>query len=289
MQATISRNLKDPHSKALPACRRAGNPTAFPHCLRLRHSLLTGEGKVGVIGRIMKEFTAEELGTHNGKDGRFVYIAFEGKVYDVSKSPLWAKGLHMNRHPSGKDLTAEIQAAPHGPEVLERYPQAGILKKGTPEELKHLPPILQSLLQRLPMARRHPHPMIVHFPIAFLMAASLFIILPLLFKNPFFQITSFYLLILGAISSPFAMATGLLTWWINYRLKLTPFVKKKIQLSILLLIFEIVLIVWRSSSGNTSNPIYSIMMLLLTPIVILLGYYGGQMTFPAEKSDAVKE
>ena len=231
----------------------------------------------------MKEITSEELLSFNGKDGNPVYIAFQGKIYDVSKSPLWFKGLHMNRHPSGKDLSGEISAAPHGPEVFERYPQVGVLKKGPPEELKHLPPILQNLLQRYPMARRHPHPMIVHFPIALLMASSLFLILHLLFQNPFFWSTSFYLLILGAISSPFGMASGLFTWWINYRLKLTPFVKKKIQLSILLLVFEIILIVWRSSSTNISNPVYFIMMLLLTPIVSLLGYYGGQMTFPTEK------
>ena len=193
------------------------------------------------------------------------------------------KGLHMNRHPSGKDLTGEISAAPHGIEVLERYPQVGVLKKGAPEELKHLPLLLQNLLQKFPMARRHPHPMVVHFPIALLMASSLFVLLHLLFKNPSFEITSFYLLILGAIASPFAMATGLLTWWINYRLKLTLFVKRKIQFSILLLIFEIILILWRSFQSQISNPIYFIMMILLTPIVSILGYYGGQMTFPAEK------
>ena len=113
----------------------------------------------------MKEFTTEELLSFNGKNGHPVYIAFEGKVYDVSKSPLWSKGLHMNRHVPGKDLRGEISAAPHGPEVLDRYPQVGVLKKGPPEELKHLPSILQNLLQRYPMARRHPHPMLVHFPI----------------------------------------------------------------------------------------------------------------------------
>lgn len=48
----------------------------------------------------MKEFSSEELSTFNGKEGRPVNIAFEGKVYDVSKSPLWSKGIHMNRHPS---------------------------------------------------------------------------------------------------------------------------------------------------------------------------------------------
>jgi predicted heme/steroid binding protein/uncharacterized membrane protein len=230
----------------------------------------------------MKKFTSEELSSFNGKDGNPVYIAFEGKIYDVSKSPLWPSGSHMKRHPSGKDLTGEISAAPHGPEVFDRYPQVGILKKGAPEELKHLPPILQNLIRRFPMARRHPHPMIVHFPIAFLMGTSLFVLLHLLLQNPSFEIVSFYLLILGTISSPFAMATGLFTWWINYRLKLTHFVKRKIQLSILLLIFEIIIIFWRSSNTEISNPLYFIMMLILTPIVGLLGYYGGQMTFPSE-------
>jgi predicted heme/steroid binding protein/uncharacterized membrane protein len=231
----------------------------------------------------MKEFTAEELTSFNGKDSRPVLIAFQGKVFDVTKSPLWTKGLHMNRHLSGKDLAGEISAAPHGTEVLERYPQVGVLKKGAPEELKHLPPMLRNLLQTFPSARRHPHPMVVHFPIALFMASSLFILLYLIFKNPSFEITSFYLLILGAVASPFAMATGLLTWWINYRLKLTYLVKRKIQLSVLLLIFEIILILWRGFQYQISHPIYFILIVLLAPIVSLLGYYGGQMTFPTEK------
>jgi len=231
----------------------------------------------------MKEFTSEELVRFDGKDGRPVYIALEGKVYDVSKSPLWSKGFHMNRHPPGKDLGGEITAAPHGPEVLERYPQIGILKKGPPEELKHLPPLLRDFLHKFPMARRHPHPMVVHFPIAFLMASSLFILLHLIFKKPSFELTSFYLLILGAIASPFAMGTGFLTWWINYRMKLTHLVKSKIQFSILLLLFEVILIVWRMSTPEISSPVYFILVLSLTPIVTLLGYYGGQMTFPPEQ------
>jgi predicted heme/steroid binding protein/uncharacterized membrane protein len=235
----------------------------------------------------MKEMTSEELLSLSGMNGNPAYVAFQGKIYDVSRSPLWPKGLHMKRHPAGKDLGAEISAAPHGPEVLERYPQVGILKKGVPEELKHLPAVLQRLLQQFPMARRHPHPMIIHFPIAFLMGASLFLLLYLLFHNPTFSTTGFYLLVLGAISSPFAMATGLFIWWINYRLKLIYYVKRKIQLSILLLILEVVLILWHSSRPNLLlhgiHLAYPIMMLILTPIVGLLGYYGGQMTFPTEK------
>ena len=235
----------------------------------------------------MKEITSEELLSFSGKDGSPAYVGLQGKIYDISKSPLWPKGLHMKRHPAGKDLSGEISAAPHGPEVLEHYPQVGILKKGVPEELKHLPVLLQTFLQQFPMARRHPHPMVVHFPIAFLMGTSLFMLLYLLFKNLTFNTMSFYLLVLGAISSPFAMATGLFTGWINYRLKLTYYIKRKIQLSILLLIFEIVLILWHSLSPKIPlpgiHPIHFILTLILTPIVALLGYYGGQMTFPPEK------
>ena len=77
----------------------------------------------------MKEFDKESLTEFDGKDGKPVYVAHQGKVYDVSASRFWKTGTHMKRHPSGRDLTAEITAAPHGPEVLERYPQVGILKK----------------------------------------------------------------------------------------------------------------------------------------------------------------
>jgi len=41
----------------------------------------------------MKEFSSEELSTFNGKEGRPVNIAFEGKVYDVSKTLSGPKGF----------------------------------------------------------------------------------------------------------------------------------------------------------------------------------------------------
>lgn len=231
----------------------------------------------------MKEFTSEELQTFNGKDGNPIYIAFEGKVYDVTQSRLWSKGIHMNRHLPAKDLTSGLTAAPHGSEVFERYPQIGILKKGSPEELKHLPKSLQGLLQKFPMARRHPHPMLVHFPIAFLMASSLFYLLYFILLFPSLKITSIHLLVLGTISTPFAIATGLLTWWVNYRLKLTPFIKRKIQLSAFLLAIEFIIILFLIGEIQIAHAIYMTLIFLITPVVILLGYYGGQMTFPAEK------
>lgn len=235
----------------------------------------------------MKEFTSEELQSYNGKEGKPVYVAFQGRVYDVTRSRLWSTGSHMKRHPSGKDLAGEISAAPHGPEVLERYPQVGILRGGPLEELKHLPSWLQNMLERFPFAKRHPHPMVVHFPIAFLMAASLFTLLHLFFRNPSLELTGFYLLILGTIATPFALATGFLTWWINYMLKPNPLIKRKIHLSFLLLALEIFLVLWRgfcpAISSQQVHSLYVILMLILTPVVGLIGFYGGQLTFPSEK------
>ena len=77
----------------------------------------------------MKEFTPDELAKYNGQSGNPVYIAHDGKVYDVSESKLWRNGLHMKRHHAGQELTTDIQAAPHETDVLERYPQVGVLKK----------------------------------------------------------------------------------------------------------------------------------------------------------------
>jgi len=235
----------------------------------------------------MKEMTPEELASFDGKDGRPVCVAHQGKVYDVTESRLWSSGSHMKRHPSGKDLTGEISAAPHGPEVLERYPQVGTLKAEPLAELKHLPPRLQAVLQRFPSMKRHPHPMVVHFPIAFLMGASLFILLFFFFRDPSLELTSFYLLILGTIASPLAMTTGFLTWWVNYMLKPNRFVRRKIQLSFLLLGLEVFLILWRGFNPALSSqhvtPVYSVLMLILTPVVGLIGFYGGQLTFPPEK------
>ena len=129
--------------------------------------------------------------------------------------------------------------------------------------------------------------MVVHFPIALLMAASLFILLFIFFPRASFEITGFYLLILGAVASPFAMGTGFLTWWVNYMLKPNPFVRKKIWLSFLLLTLEVSLILWRglcpAFSSRDMSPLYIILMLALAPVVGLIGYYGGQLTFPAEK------
>ncbi|MEM1716039.1 MAG: cytochrome b5 domain-containing protein [Candidatus Bathyarchaeia archaeon] len=77
----------------------------------------------------MREFTEEELAKYDGKNGRPTYIAYDGKVYDISTSFLWKNGRHQVIHVAGTDLTEALRQAPHSEEVLKRFPIIGILRK----------------------------------------------------------------------------------------------------------------------------------------------------------------
>ena len=74
-----------------------------------------------------RKVTSKELEEHNGKEGKPAYIVYQGKVYDVSGSDLWRDGDHMGLHQAGKDLTDELELAPHMEEVLERVKLVGEL------------------------------------------------------------------------------------------------------------------------------------------------------------------
>jgi len=53
------------------------------------------------------------------------------------------------------------------------------------------------------------HPLVVHFPIAFLVGAALFYFLSWMFRNQTFAMTAFLLLILGTLAAGAAVGTGL--------------------------------------------------------------------------------
>ena len=74
-----------------------------------------------------KKFTLEELLKFDGRNGNPAYMGYKGKVYDVSDSSFWLSGDHLGAHQAGKDLTAELDLAPHGPENLDRVKLVGDL------------------------------------------------------------------------------------------------------------------------------------------------------------------
>ncbi len=235
----------------------------------------------------LKEFNPESLAPFDGKNGNPIYVSYQGRVIDLSQSKLWKSGLHMKRHSAGKDLTAEISAAPHGPEVLERYPQVGILKKKEEGE-SGIPAYLSGLLERYPFLRRHVHPMMVHFPIGFMIAPVLFILLYFITGLESFEITAWFCLGAGIIFSPLAIGSGYFTWWLNYGARRMRPVTIKIRCSFLLLAVSLFAFFWRYYhpkvfADGGGGALYFLLLLGLIPIVSVIGWYGATLTFPLEK------
>jgi len=236
----------------------------------------------------VKKFDTDSLSVYNGEGGRPVYIAYKGRVIDVSGSRLWKTGTHMKRHRSGCDLTTDIKAAPHDIDVLERYPEVGKLVREEPAEVR-IPGILQRLITRFPMLRRHPHPMTVHFPIVFMTAATVFALLYLATGHTSFETTAFHCLGGGLLFTLVAISTGLYTWWLNYFARPVRAVKIKLRISPLLFGVSLAAFVWRILDPNVltdlkgAGYLYLLLVISLFPLVTVIGWFGAQLTFPMEE------
>jgi len=71
-------------------------------------------------------YTRSELALRNGQDLPEIWIAWEGKIFDVTESRLWKNGKHYE-HWAGQDLTKELADSPHGRRVFEGREPIGVL------------------------------------------------------------------------------------------------------------------------------------------------------------------
>lgn len=73
-----------------------------------------------------EKYTIQQLALRNGRDKPEIWVAYKGKIYDVSESRLWRKGMHYE-HWAGQDLTSELKDAPHTETVFLRFKEIGVL------------------------------------------------------------------------------------------------------------------------------------------------------------------
>ncbi len=74
----------------------------------------------------LAEYNRFQLALRNGTDKEEIWIAYQGKIYDVTESRYWKKGKHYE-HFAGQDLTDELSDAPHTAWVFEHLTIVGIL------------------------------------------------------------------------------------------------------------------------------------------------------------------
>jgi predicted heme/steroid binding protein len=68
----------------------------------------------------MRTFSEDELKKYDGRNSP-AYIAYRGKVYDVSASYHWRNGIHHATHRAGCDLTGALEQAPHDAALLHKF------------------------------------------------------------------------------------------------------------------------------------------------------------------------
>lgn len=224
--------------------------------------------------------TLEELEQYDGQNGQKAYIAYKGNVYDVTSSPLWKDGIHKKMHKAGLDLTDVLKNAPHGEEVFTRFTIVDTLDKKTEEMSDWV----------VWYRKYHPHPKLVHFPIALHLFAAGADLIFLLHPTSSFATAVFYTFFVATITGALAMVPGILSWWINYHLAMTHIFVIKLLLSIATLLLGIVAIFVYLENPDVvyvtdfKSILYHGIVFLTGMAVIILGYYGGKITWPDKES-----
>ena len=235
-----------------------------------------------------KRFTPKDLADFDGSDGKPVYVAHKGVVYDITASRLWKAGKHMNRHHAGADMGLELSQAPHAADVLERFPRVGILEAqaiALEPVADRVPAWLSRFMKRFPMLKRHPHPMTVHFPIAFCVLAPLCLLLSLATGWPGFDGALAVLLGAGVLFTPVAIVTGLFTWWLNYAAARIPPILVKLAATPVLFLAVLWAFVECVKTPDIAahpgdHPGFVLVVLALFPLASLIGWFGAALTFP---------
>lgn len=227
-----------------------------------------------------KQFTVEELKQFDGKEGRPAYFAMDGVVFDATNSRLWRNGTHVRKHNAGEELSAAIMTAPHGKSVADRLPRVGIVA----EEVAPAPATAVETVQ-LPwfaalFYKLHAHPASVHYPIALCAVASFLHAVSLLCDCPTTRTVALWNLVIGLVSSPVPIVSGFVDWVYQFEGRPTTLFMAKIVLSVVLLVIGAVVLSLHFLAGGQPAVLYHLLMLSFAPLVMLLGFFGGRITFP---------
>jgi len=241
-----------------------------------------------------RKFTLEELKQYDGKEGRPAYFVVDGVVYDATASKLWRNGTHVRVHNAGIDLSSAILVAPHPRDRLDTLPKVGVVD--APSEAQRAAPAKDDGVPWFASFSysMHGHPASVHFPIALAVAASMLHIGAwFLSGGPLCAAAStscggtvnlclsaaLYSLVLGTLFAPVAIVTGIIDWKYQFAATRTNLFLWKLALSgVFLMVAGAALAVRFVAPEQTL--LYDLLVVLLAPVALGLGFVGGRITFP---------
>ncbi len=270
--------------------------------------------------------TKEQLKEFNGKDGKPAYIAYKGKVYDISSSDFWTGGSHMGRFNAGEDHTDTISISPHGEANIFRFKEVDVLEDDNsaennnsdntstiiPDAKEMLSDVDKKMADRIKWYKKnHPHPKLIHFPIGmfgYAFFAQLIAVVYYLISG--YNSISSFLTATGVVVTAFsiiftipAIASGALSFYINYNGFANTILKKKMIGSAVILITAVISVFFGKYelTGGESfwgvfaqidafrhyNPltsIYSLFTLINLAVITFVADNGGKITWPQDKN-----
>lgn len=232
----------------------------------------------------MQQFSEKELREYNGQDGRPAYIAYEGNVYDVTSSKFWKNGSHFKKHFAGSDLTAELVNAPHSDEVFANFPCVGKFVAIT-----HTAGETKKERYRQWYARYHPHPMVIHFPIALHYFSATADVLFLANPSDKYEAAVFLSFLIATVMGFAALVTGIFSWWINYDFSMSRAFVIKLIGAFFTLVVGIIPIVQKMMNPNVpfsqgiEGWLYHSIIFITVISITVVGYYGGKITWGKQR------
>ncbi len=128
------------------------------------------------------------------------------------------------------------------------------------------------------------HPLVIHFPIAFLMGAALFYFGAWVLRKEHFAVAAFWLLILGALSLAAAVATGLyaeqgVMVHLSVREKLLwPHKNLMIATSVLCVVLAVWALIQRPFPKK-GRIVFLALFILMVGVMTLGADFGGRMVY----------
>lgn len=228
----------------------------------------------------MQQFSEKELREYNGQEGKPAYIAYKGRVYDVTSSKLWKNGSHFKKHFAGCDLTSELANAPHSDSVFENFPWVGEFVA-----ISHTAAETQKERYRKWYAAYHPHPMIIHFPIALHYFSAGADILFLTNPSVEYEAAVFLSLLIATVMGFVALITGVFSWWINYDFSMSRAFVVKLVGALFTLVVGLIPISQKIMnpdvpfSHDVEGWLYHSIIFITVISITVVGYYGGKITW----------
>ena len=128
------------------------------------------------------------------------------------------------------------------------------------------------------------HAVFSHFSNGLIPVAVLYLLLALPTGDPFFEHTVIHLIVITLLAIPVSFVSGFRDWKKKYNGAKAPVFTKKIRLSIVLFVLAAGVVSIRLAnpavmgSQGILHWAYVIMLLMMLPVVVLLGHYGGKLS-----------